>query len=121
MVRGSSSFNLMDTRPFKIASSSESIPEPMEYPMKKIPVRHYGNMIFETLDRLKKMPPGSERDRLTQMVANQMKRNLVQWGHGAPDDDKIVADLEHFTDGKIRITTDDVGKDSRYDRRKRKK
>jgi len=50
-----------------------------------------------------------------------MKRNLVQWGHGAPDDDKIVADLEHFTDGKIRITTDDVGKDSRYDRRKRKK
>ena len=118
-----SGFRLDIDYPFDITQAAQisKKPEPMEYPMKKIPVRHYGNMIFETLDRLKKMPPGSERDRLTQMVANQMKRNLVQWGHGAPDDDKIVADLEHFTDGKIRITTDDVGKDSRYDRRNRKK
>ncbi len=28
-------------------------PEPMDYPMKSIPVRHYGAMMFEIFDKLK--------------------------------------------------------------------
>ena len=35
---------------------------PMPYPMKRIPVRHYGNMMFEIFDILKSMPAGAERD-----------------------------------------------------------
>ena len=84
-------------------------------------MRHYGSMVFDTLEKLKSMPDGEERDRLTQMIANQMKRNLVQWGHGAPDDEKIVADLEQFTDGRIHISTSDVAKDSRYGNDKKRK
>ena len=30
-----------------------------------------------------------------------MKRDLVQWGHGSSDDEKVAFDLERFTDGKI--------------------
>lgn len=118
-----SGFRLDIDYPFDISNAAQisNKPEPMKYPMKKIPVRHYGSMVFDTLEKLKSMPDGEERDRLTQMIANQMKRNLVQWGHGAPDDEKIVADLEQFTDGRIHISTSDVAKDSRYGNDKKKK
>jgi len=78
-------------------------PQPMGYPMTRIPVRHYGKMLFELFEKLKTMPPGKERDELTRLVANQMKRNLHQWSHGTNDDEKIAADLAKFTDGAIKL------------------
>lgn len=32
-----------------------------------------------------------------------MKRDLVQWGHGLADDEKVADDLARFTDGKIQL------------------
>ena len=78
-------------------------PTPMRYPMKRIPVRHYGNMMFEMFDLLKKMPNGVERKELTRLVANQMKRDLVLWGHGSIDNEKVSFDLADYTDGKIQL------------------
>lgn len=81
-------------------------PEPMSYPMTPIPVRHYGNLIFEMFEKLKTMEPGPERDELARMTANQMKRNLAQWSHGSADDEKVVSDIARFTDGKIQLDLD---------------
>lgn len=78
-------------------------PEPMEYPMKQIPVRHYGKMMFEIFDKLKSMPEGKERDELVRLTANQMKHNLEQWSQGSIDDEKIASDLARFTDGVIQL------------------
>jgi len=78
-------------------------PEPMSYPGQNNPIKHYGSMMFELFDRLKTMEPGRERDELTRLVANQMKRNLMLWSHGSCDDEKIAADLARFTDGKIQL------------------
>lgn len=81
-------------------------PAPMKYPMSDIPVRHYGKMVFELFDRLKAMEPGTERDALVTLTANQMKRDLTQWGHGLSDDEKVASDLARFTDGKIQLDLD---------------
>lgn len=78
-------------------------PAPMRYPMKRIPVRHYGNMMFEVFELLKNMPNGAERTELTRLAANQMKRDLVLWGHGSSDDVKVASDLADYTDGKIQL------------------
>jgi len=78
-------------------------PEPLGYPMTHIPVRHYGKMMFEIFEKLKTMPAGEERDELTRMTANQMKRDLLQWGHCSNEDEKIADDLARFTDGVIQI------------------
>lgn len=101
-------------------------PEPMAYPMKKIPVKHYGNMIFELFDKLKQMKPGAARDELTRTVANQMKRNLTQWGHGSNSDKKITDDLALFTDGAIQLDLnkfkfEPTGGRMNNDRRRKKK
>lgn len=78
-------------------------PAPMRYPMKRIPVRHYGNMMFEVFELLKNLPNGAERTELTRLAANQMKRDLVLWGHGSSDDVKVASDLADYTDGKIQL------------------
>ena len=57
----------------------------------------------ETFEKLKTMPAGEERDELTRLVANQMKRDLATWGHGSIDDEKVADDLARFTDGIIQI------------------
>ena len=81
-------------------------PKPVPYPMSRIPVRHYGSMVFELFDQLKTMEPGPERDHLVALTANQMKRDLVQWSHGYSDNEKVADDLARYTDGKIQLDLD---------------
>ena len=102
-------------------------PAPMRYPMKRIPVRHYGNMMFEVFELLKNMPNGAERTELTRLAANQMKRDLVLWGHGSSDDEKVASDLADYTDGKIQLDLETFKFDStetptrNYERRQRRR
>lgn len=81
-------------------------PEPMSYSTSRISVRHYGKLVFEAFDKLKTMEPGAERDAFVRSIANQMKRSLVQWGHGSSDDEKVASDLARFTNGQIQLDLD---------------
>lgn len=100
-----SNFQLDIDFPFDVSQAVQIAkkPAPMEYPMKKIPVRHYGTMIFQLFDKLKTMEPSEERDELVKLTANQMHRNLMQWSHGSSDLEKVASDLARFTDGKIQL------------------
>lgn len=78
-------------------------PEPVSYPTKVNSVRHYGRMMGDMFEKLKTMEPGAERDALTALAANQMKRSLVLWSHGSCDDEKVASDLARLTDGVIQL------------------
>lgn len=78
-------------------------PAPMPYPMRRIPVRHYGKMMFEIFEKLKTMPDGPEYDELVRLAANQMKRDLRQWSHGSSDDEKVASDLAGYTEGRVQL------------------
>ncbi len=103
-----SGFRLDVDYPFDVTHAAQIAkkPAPMEYPMKKIPVRHYGAMLFDVFKRLEQMEPGLERDELVKLTANQMRRNLVQWSHGSSDEEKVASDLARFTHGKIQLDLD---------------
>jgi len=100
-----SDFQLDVDYPFDISEAKKiaAKPEPLEYPMKRIPVRHYGKMMFEVFEKLKTMEPGEEREELIRITANQMKRNLITWSHGFGDDEKVASDLAKYTDGKVQL------------------
>lgn len=83
----------------KIASKPKKVP----YPGVKIEVGHYGKELQLMFEKLKSMQPGRERDVLAQMVANQMKRCLVLWGHGNGDNEKVISDMARYTDGVIQL------------------
>ena len=80
-------------------------PQPMDHPQSQdiSRIRHYGRLVSEIFEKLKTMPEGPERDELVRVTANQMKRDLLTWGHGSMDDERIADDLARFTDGKIQI------------------
>ena len=103
-----SGFRLDIDYPFDIneARSMLEKPKPIPYPMRRIPVRHYGGLMFEVFDMLKTMPQGHERTELIRLVANQMKRNLVQWGHGSSDNEKVASDLAGYTAGNVQLDLD---------------
>ena len=63
-------------------------------------------MLETLLKKLKDMPEGEERDALTSMVANQMKRCLYNWNKDAMDEEKVAADLSEYTEGKVQLDLD---------------
>jgi hypothetical protein len=87
------------------AEKISSKPQPMAHPTNEniSRIRHYGRLVGEVFEKLKTMPEGPERDELVRMTANQMKRDLMTWGHGSMDDERIADDLARFTDGKIQV------------------
>lgn len=91
--------------PFDISEAEKfhNKPQPMQLPQSDIRLRHYGRLVSELLNKLKEMPEGAERDELIRLTANQMKRDLVQWGHGSIDDEKVADDMARLTDGVVQL------------------
>lgn len=93
--------------PYDVSEAEKILgkPEPMPLPHKDshVKLRHYGRLIEEMFAKLKEMSEGDERDELVRITANQMKRDLMTWGHGSADDERVASDLARFTDGKIQL------------------
>ncbi len=78
-------------------------PTPLKYPMKNIRQRQYGYLLEESLRQLSEMPEGDERDQMLAYVANQMKQSLFVWNRDAMDEAKVAADIERYTQGKVKL------------------
>ena len=91
--------------PFDVSGAEKFLdkPQPMPLPQGSITLRHYGKLVGELLEKLKTMPNGQERNELIRLTANQMKRDLVQWGHGSIDDEKVADDMARLTDGAVQL------------------
>ena len=94
--------------PYDVSEADKilSKPSPIQLPKEQLRLRHYGKLVCKLFDQLKTMPAGEERDALAYYTANQMKRDLMTWGHGSMDDEKVADDLAHFTDGIIQLDLD---------------
>ena len=93
--------------PYDVSGAEKILtkPQPMRMPRKgdHVHLRHYGHLLEELFQLLKTMPEGPERDELTRLTANHMKRDLANWSHGSMDNEKVADDLARFTDGKIQL------------------
>ena len=94
--------------PFDVSNAEKihSKPAPIPLPQNRIRLRHYGRLVEELLEKLKTMPDSPERDELVCQTANQMKRDLLTWGHGSADDEKVANDLAALTNGVIQLNLD---------------
>ncbi len=99
-----SNFKLDIDWPYDVseAKAMTEKPSPMPYPEKQQTVRHYGHLMMQLFEQLRTMPDGPELDILVRQTANQMKRDLMQWGH-ACSDEKVADDLARFTNGRIQL------------------
>lgn len=89
--------------PITPAEELEAKPDPVPYPMTKIKMRHYGHLLEELMHKLGEMTDGPERDRLIELTANQMRKDLFYWNKDAFNEAKIAKDLALYTDGHVQI------------------
>ena len=91
--------------PFDVTAAEklQEKPKAIPLPQEGMRLRHYGKLLEQLFEKLKTMPEGEERDALVFYTANQMKRNLMTWGHGSMSDEKVADDLARFTDGVIQL------------------
>ena len=91
--------------PYEVIKREEmdAKPKPLKYPMQRIRFRHYGHLTEAFMKELKEMPDGPERQRLTEMIANYMKRSLYNWNRDAMDERKVAADVDYYTEGNVSV------------------
>lgn len=91
--------------PYEVIQREEmnAKPKPLKYPMQRIRYRHYGHLTEAFMKELKEMPDSPERTRLTEMLANYMKRSLYNWNRDAMDERKVAADIDNYTEGNVNL------------------
>mgnify|MGYP004443049413 FL=1 len=94
--------------PIEITPKEErtSRPEPLTYPTKKIGKRVYGANLEAAMAQLAEMTDSPQREQLTALAANQMKRLLNDQNKDAANDERIRHDIEQYTNGTVTLPDD---------------
>ena len=103
-----SEFQLDIDYPYEVVTpdSLHTLPQPVRYPGSFIPMRHYGKMIFDMVDKATSLPEGEERDELVVLIANHMKKLQMAVNKDGVDDAKIFKDLAEISHGAIWLSTE---------------
>lgn len=88
-------------------------PKYLSYKTNAIRFKHYGRIIELMIAEAIKMPEGREREELTKIIANHMKKSYLTWNKDAVDDAVIFKDLTLLSGGKLQIVEGTKLNDSR--------
>jgi hypothetical protein len=80
--------------------------KPKQVPYKQGDIRflHYGRIIELMIDAAVGMPDGKEKEYLTTLIVNQMKKAYVTWNRSQVADEVIISDMKFLSGGKLEIT-----------------
>ena len=100
-----------------------SRPETVPYKSGSIMYRHYGRTLEQMTQKLGTFEDGQEKEVLTSLLANHMKKSFLTWNKEIVDDPKIFKDLDELSRGTVKIDRDYLklreSKDILYRRKKR--
>lgn len=71
------------------------------YPRRKMRYAHYGNFIEGFIKKGAELPDGAEKEALTEVIANMMKRNYLNWNRDSVNDEMIKEQLSDLSNGKL--------------------
>ena len=83
-------------------------PDRVPYPQSKLRYKHYGRFVQDMINVAAGYEEGEEKRQLINLIANQMKKDYQNWNKDGVDNQRIVDDLCELSDGRIKITVDDV-------------
>ncbi|MBQ8098116.1 MAG: DUF4290 domain-containing protein [Bacteroidaceae bacterium] len=91
--------------PVKIAEEAETMakPEPLAYPMTHIRYRHYGHLVEDLIGKISDMEEGDRKERLIELTANQMRKDLFYWNKDGLKEERIASDIDRYTKGKVHM------------------
>jgi hypothetical protein len=78
-------------------------PERLTYPSGKIRYKHYGKTIEGIIKKAKEMKDGAEKDELTRLIANHLKKSYLNWNKDSITDDVIFKNLNELSGGELKM------------------
>ena len=105
-----SKFNLDVDSPYPRPTPETFLEKParLNYPTGRIKHKHYGKTIENIIKKAKKLPNGPEREELTRLIANHLKKSYINWNKDSITDDIIFKNLEEMSDGELKVAESTV-------------
>jgi hypothetical protein len=98
-------FELDIDSPYPIPEPSKFMEKPKQVPYKQGEVRflHYGRVTELMIEAAVEKPEGPEREYLTILILNQMKKSYVTWNRSQVADEVIINDMKLLSKGKLKM------------------
>lgn len=103
-----SGFKLDIDYPVEVLKETELNPKPMSIPysQKTDTFRCYGNNLIRMIKEVSKLEGGIEKDNLIFLIANQMKKLLMNVSAESATDRRVFKDIKEISEGSIDIDPD---------------
>lgn len=92
--------------PKPTAEELDTKPERVPYPKQTIRFGHYGKMVERLIATCMAKEDGGEKEALTLLIANLMKKQFLTWNRDSVGDGVIFKDLAELSKGKLLLKPD---------------
>lgn len=79
-------------------------PKSVPYPSHPIRFKHYGRSISMMIEKAIEMEPGEQKEALTSLIANHMKKSYLIWNQDSVSDGDIIRDVKELSGGKLTLS-----------------
>ncbi len=99
-------FDLDIDSPYPIPEITKLREKPKEIPYMQGEIRflHYGRIIELMINAATKLEDGDEKEYLTTLIVNQMKKSYITWNRSQVADEVIINDMRVLSKGKLKMT-----------------
>jgi hypothetical protein len=100
-----SDFQLDIDYPYEIPRPEEFTEKPrrVSYNSKQTKFRHYGHIVESLIAEAVKLPEGEDKDTLTRLIANHMKKSYLTWNRDSVTDEIIFNDLYEISGKQLTV------------------
>jgi len=91
--------------PYTIPQAEEFAEKPrrVSYSNSDIRYRHYGHIVESLIKEAMKLPEGEDKDTLTKLIANHMKKSYLAWNRDSVTDEIIFNDLFELSGKRLHV------------------
>ena len=99
-------FELDIESPYPTPEKSKFFEAPSQIPYNQggIKFLHYGKIVELLIEEVIKKEDGEEKEYLTSLIVNQMKKSYITWNRGQVADEVIINDLNVISRGRLKVT-----------------
>jgi hypothetical protein len=100
------SFELDIDSPYPVPEPTKFFEKPKQIPYRQGDIRylHYGRLVELMIDAASEMEDSEEKEYLTALIANQMKKSYITWNRSQVADEVIIGDLKLLSGGRLKVT-----------------
>ncbi|MEO0404336.1 MAG: DUF4290 domain-containing protein [Bacteroidota bacterium] len=94
--------------PYPVPSKEELNEKPgrVPDPQSKVKYGHYGKILEDLIQKASAYPEGDEKNTLSLIIANLMKKHYLTWNRSSVEDALIKNQLDQMSGGKIKLAED---------------